>query len=221
MKINTVAFDLDGTLIDIDSAQAWLLFVMNKQVPGAGVANHICTQIMKKYDSGLMDMESYMRAWLQPISGLSLQELTPLAGQFIKQVVKPAIYPDALDKLAWHQVQGHHIVLVSASPELIVAPIAKYLGVKYAIGINVDMKEGKITQVAIPPYTFKEGKVTAVNQWLSSINQSKLDYAYSDSINDLPLLNMAQQAYCINPCPNLLQAANDNNWPVYQWICND
>lgn len=217
MNTTTVVFDLDGTLIDIDSAQAWLSFLIEQNVTNAPITDRVCSELMKHYDSGSMDMNQYMAAWLLPLDGMNLQKLGLLIDRFIKRVIQPKIYPDALSTIRWHQAQGHHIAIISASPEIIVKPIAAHLNVEQAMGIKVELQNNKISQIALPPFTFKEGKVTVTKQWLQQVNVTELNYAYSDSINDLALLEFANLATCINPCQNLSNLAKQNNWPIHNW----
>ncbi len=212
-----VAFDLDGTLIAIDSAQSWLSLLHDNGLAGAEQACLSCSQVMQHYQAGTLDMAAYMAAWLQPVAGLPLSQVQQLASEFVSCCVVPAIYPEALAKLQWHQAKGHHVAIVSASPARIVKPIANYLQVAQVMAIEVDICMDRVTQKAIPPFPFKEGKVLAVNQWLHQASARQLDYAYSDSINDLPLLEMAKRRFCVNPDPALTTRAERNAWPIYQW----
>lgn len=212
-----VAFDLDGTLIAVDSAQSWLSFLRDSGLAGAEQACLSCSQVMQHYQSGGLDMTAYMAAWLKPLAGLPLPSVKQRVNEFISSIVVPAIYPEALARLQWHQAKGHHVAIVSASPALLVQPIASLFKVDQVMAIEVEINNTLITQKAIPPFPFKEGKVLAVNQWLHQGSARQLDYAYSDSINDLPLLEMAKRPFCVNPDPALRLNAERNQWPIYQW----
>lgn len=212
-----VAFDLDGTLIATDSAQSWLSFLREAGVKGAEQACIDCSAVMQHYQSGGLDMTAYMAAWLKPLAGLPLPSVQQLVNEFISLIIVPAIYPDALARLQWHQSKGHHVAIVSASPALLVQPIASLFKVEQVMAIEVEINNQLITQKAIPPFPFKEGKVLAINQWLYRGSVRQLDYAYSDSINDLPLLEMAKRSFCINPDPILRDKAGRREWPIYQW----
>ncbi|MBU0913126.1 MAG: HAD-IB family hydrolase [Gammaproteobacteria bacterium] len=212
-----VAFDLDGTLIATDSAQSWLSFLREAGVKGAEQACVHCSEVMQHYQSGGLDMTAYMAAWLQPVAGLPLSSVQQLVAEFVSSDIVPAIYPEALARLQWHQSKGHHIAIVSASPALLVQPIASLFKVDQVMAIEVEISNELITQKAIPPFPFKEGKVLAINQWLYRGSVRQLDYAYSDSINDLPLLEMAKRPFCVNPDPALRDKAERREWPIYQW----
>lgn len=213
----TVAFDLDGTLIAIDSAQSWLRFLREAGLKDAEQAYIDCSAVMQHYQSGGLDMTAYMAAWLKPLAGLPLASVQQLVNEFISLMIVPAIYPEALARLQWHQAKGHHIAIVSASPALLVQPIASLFKVEQVMAIEVEINNNLITQKAIPPFPFKEGKVLAINQWLYKGSARQLDCAYSDSINDLPLLEMAKRSFCVNPDPALRLKAEHNKWPIYQW----
>lgn len=217
MTVMNVAFDLDGTLIAIDSAQSWLSFVQQLQLPYAIEALTECEAILQAYDTGAMDMAAYMHSWLKPLQGMSADKAEHLAECFLHEVVMPQIYPEAIDRLRVHQQRNDRIMLISASPDIIIRPIARYLGISSVIGIRTEIIDNTITGTAIPPFSFKEGKVTAINEWLKQINQSGLQLAYSDSWNDLPMLEQAENACCINPSALLHHHAQTKGWEICQW----
>lgn len=213
----TVAFDLDGTLIGTDSAQAWLQFLMRESVPEAGQSFHTCRQIMLGYETGVMDMQAYMQAWMAPIRGKRPEQLRPLLEVFVEQWIAPAIFTDGLRQLELHHKQGDQVLLISASPTLIVDPIARLLGVEHLIGIDVALQDGVLTDCSISPFSFREGKVEKIKKWLAHRSLSGLDVAYSDSINDVPMLSFATHGVCVNPDPGLAALAANRAWSILVW----
>ncbi|WDE09287.1 HAD-IB family hydrolase [Thalassomonas viridans] len=217
----TAVFDLDFTLIDIDSAEAWLAFLAEQKLPNSVQAMKACQQIMLDYDGGNMDMAAYLQSWFSPINGMSVSDVSGLAQQFAEQVVAPKIFARGRERLNWHIQQGHKVLIVSASPAIIVNPIVRLFSITDAVGIETRLSGDCVTDKVIEPFSFKEGKVLAVNQWLSSLAPSPapgvIDYAYSDSINDVPLLQMAKQSNCINPNARLAEFAKQQGWVISHW----
>lgn len=217
----TVAFDLDGTLIDIDSAQAWLDFLVSRQFPGAADTYRTCAQIMQAYDSGVMDMQAYMQAWMQPLAGMPAAQLAPLLNDFVHQVIAPRVFVQGQQQIAEHQQAGDRLLLISASPTLIVEPIAAYLGIERSVGIDVALQDGVLTDRSLAPFSFREGKVTLIKGWLAQLDRGQLDMAYSDSINDAPMLEFAQHGICINPDQALAALARQVQWQTCHWQTSD
>jgi len=217
----TAVFDLDFTLIDIDSAEAWLAFLAEQKLPYSAQAIKACQQIMLDYDHGTMDMAAYLKSWFTPIKGMPITDVNTLAQQFAEQVVAPKIFAKGLERLNWHVQQNHRVLIVSASPSIIVDPITRLFSVTGAVGIETRLSGDCVTDKVIAPFSFKEGKVLAVNHWLSSLSPSPapdvIDFAYSDSINDVPLLQMAKQARCINPNERLTELAKEQKWAISHW----
>ena len=217
----TIAFDLDGTLISNDSGEDWLEFLLAKELHLAREARAECLTHMQDYSLGTMDIQAYMKSWCKPVAGMSMNDCEPLLQEFVALKVKPHIFTQAKTLLSQLQQQQAHILLVSASPDFLVKAIAKELGINNAVGLQVLIKDQVITDKITKPHTFKEGKVVAVNNWLAGLpvpeHNKKLDLAYSDSINDLPLLEMAEQAICINPDKKLTEVAKNAKWQILNW----
>ncbi|WDE02495.1 HAD family hydrolase [Thalassomonas actiniarum] len=215
----TAVFDLDFTLINTDSAEGWLAFLAEQKLPHSIQAIKECRQIMSDYDNGTMDMAAYLKSWFKPINGMQLTDVNGLTKQFAEQVVAPKIFARGMERLNWHLQQGHKVLIVSASPAIIVNPITKLFSVADSVGIENRLNGNLITDEVIEPFSFKEGKVLAVNLWLTSLSLAPdvVDYAYSDSINDVPLLQMAKQAMCINPDVRLTEVAKQQGWAISHW----
>jgi HAD superfamily hydrolase (TIGR01490 family) len=165
-----------------------------------------------------MDMQEYMRCTLVPLSGRSQRDVAAMVANYIQDVIAPRVYTQARECLAAHRSQGDRTVIISASGEHLVQPIARFLGVDETLAIGVEMKDGRFTGATRGTMTYREGKVSRL---LELINQdaSLLQSAsfYSDSHNDLPLLTRVGQPVAVNPDAILLQHARQAGWPVYAW----
>ena len=119
-----------------------------------------------------------------------------------------------------HLANGDQVLLISASPAVLVQAIAREFNIEHSMGIRLVVENECYTDRAIMPLTFQKGKVDGVKSWLAQLtdqNDLNLDVAYSDSINDLPLLNMATRAICINPNQTLADIARSKSWQIKHW----
>ncbi|WP_340680008.1 HAD family hydrolase [Paraglaciecola sp.] len=206
------AFDLDGTLFNGDCAELWLQFLRDQNWPGITPTIANCQQLMTQYDSGELDMLSYMTAWLKPLVGYSLLDVKALAQQFYASYVQH-FYSQGIERVKWHQQQGHTTICISASPDFVVQAITNFLGFEHILGIEVELDEQKITGRVALPLCFQQGKTQLLEQRFGS----QLDYSYSDSINDVSLLDMAQSAYVVNPNRQLQALATQKGWQILHW----
>lgn len=212
-----VIFDLDETLIGGDSASLWNHFLVEK-----GIAPQTLIyeekMLMQEYSEGNMDMNSYMESSISPIIGKSQNEVNLLVSEFIYEKIAPIVYQDALGRISWHQKHRHTVVIVSATGEHLVKPIAKFFNIQHALGIQLVLKDGIYTGETDGILSYKKGKVTRIKNWIKQKNiKFSESYGYSDSCNDIPLLTFVDNAFAINPDPHLTLHAQENNWQILSW----
>ncbi len=210
-------FDLDHTLINGDSASLWAEFCVE-----AGLMNdpdflHQSDQLYADYEAGTLDIHAYMAHNLKPIIGYTDETLSPLISTFIESVIEPLIYREGEALLQKHKAQGDTLLLISATGAHLVEPIGRRLGVDVIMAIELEKNAhcftGNIT--GIP--TFREGKVERLQAWLQAQNASMNDsWFYSDSFNDLPLLEQATFPVAINPDSTLRSIAENRAWSIIQ-----
>ncbi|WP_240345681.1 HAD family phosphatase [Photobacterium sp. Alg240-V54] len=210
-------FDLDETLIAADSASLWNNFIVTKGLAPVSLLAQEQAMITA-YSKGTLDMDSYMAATLAPLKGKSQQQIKPLVDEFIDNIITPAIYRQALERIAWHRKRGDHILIISATGEHLVKPIAAALGINNVIAINLEQDHGVYTGATTGILSFKEGKVERLKMWLQQQSHTyKGSYGYSDSANDLPLLNVVNKPFAVNPDPTLAMHAQMNEWTIMDW----
>ncbi|WP_297476812.1 HAD family hydrolase [uncultured Photobacterium sp.] len=210
-------FDLDETLIAADSARLWSHFLVEKGLAPVALLTHE-TAMMTAYAKGTIDMNSYMTTTLEPLKGKNPNEIKQLVDDFIQDIIIPAIYPQALERIAWHRKRGDHILIISATGEHLVKPIATALGIDDVIAIEVEQNNGVYTGKTAGILSFKEGKVERLKLWLQQQEHSyKGSYGYSDSINDLPLLSLVNKPFAVNPDPILAMHAQMQEWTIMDW----
>ncbi|WP_318468153.1 HAD family hydrolase [Photobacterium leiognathi] len=210
-------FDLDETLIAADSASLWIAYMVKHNLASEELQQQE-EAMMKAYAQGKLDMADYMQATLAPMVGKSQQEINTLVSSFIESDILPAIYSDAVARIEWHKKRGDDILIISASAEHLVKPIAKHLGVENTIAINLETINGVYTGQTHGVLCFRQGKIDRLESWLNNqSNQYRSSYGYSDSINDLPLLQHVNKPFAVNPDPALALHAQMNEWTIMDW----
>ena len=138
-----------------------------------------------------------------------------LARDFVEQMVVPTVYPEAVETLRWHHKQGHVVAIVSGATKFVVRPVAEALGIKHYLYTRLEVESGRFTGRVIEPICFEEGKIYWLQQFIEEhgIDLAK-SYFYTDSITDLPLLDLVGHPVVTNPDPFLYRTAVRRRWPV-------
>lgn len=211
-------FDLDETLIGGDCASLW-----SEQMARLGWVDAESflkrdRELMAAYSAGELAMEDYMAFSLEPIAGRTPEEVDHLVGPWVEDVIEPILYSDACKRIAEHRARGDRILIISASGEHLVKPIAERVGVDEVLAIELDVQHGVYSGATRGVLTYREGKVTRLLDWLDAEGEN-LEGAsfYSDSRNDLPLLLRVDNPHVVNPDPVLLEHAQKAGWPVHRW----
>ena len=172
-----------------------------------------------QYQAGQLDVHAYIEFATWPLRQRSPEALAAAQGQFMQQVIEPALRDSARDLVRRHQAQGDQVVLVTATNEFITAPIAAAFGISVLIAVELERDaRGSITGRIQGTPSYREGKVRRVEQWLGDQGASWRDCdrvtVYSDSLNDLPLFEKATHPVATNPTPALLALAHQRGWPT-------
>jgi len=211
-------FDLDETLIATDSGSAWIEYLAdNGLVDESFIARDAA--YMELYNAGELSMEDYMAFSLEPVQGKTRPQLAELMPDFVEQKIVPHIYLQAAPLFAELRQSGHRILIISATVNFVVEAIAQHLGVEDVLAIDIEYNaDGRITGRTEGVLSFREGKVIRLQQWLEQTGESLQDaHFYSDSINDLPLLEFVDQPFATNPHPRLQPIAEQQGWPILDW----
>ncbi|VAW49685.1 Phosphoserine phosphatase [hydrothermal vent metagenome] len=206
-------FDLDNTLIANDSDFLWGEFlVANKYVNAEQFAQQNA-QFYQDYQKGTLDIMAYQRFALKPLSTQSLKTLEQWHQQFMQQYIEPILLPKAQALVDQHRDQGDRLLIITATNTFITRPIGLKYGITELLGTEGEIKNGRYTGEVAGIPTFQAGKVTRLNQWLEQENETlKGSYFYSDSHNDLPLLEIVDHAIVVDGDDKLLQIAQENQW---------
>jgi HAD superfamily hydrolase (TIGR01490 family) len=210
-------FDLDHTLLSGDSNRLWLRFLIERKVLDAGLLEK-ANETDDCYDAGHLDMEQASLFYLAILSGRERVALDLLHMEFMREHVVPNIPQQALELLAQHRDAGDLIIITTSTNHFVTEPIAAYLGVEHLIATEPECIDGRFTGKYSGSLNMREGKVKCLDKWLAEHGYSWLDFAetwfYSDSRNDLPLLNRVSRPVAVDPDPTLAAHAKARGWPV-------
>lgn len=208
-------FDLDNTLIADDSDNLWGEFIVEQGLVDPDSYGSANDQFYEDYKSGSLNIFAYLEFVAQALSGFDEQELEVLHAKFMEEKINAVMLPKAEALLESHKAKGHTVMIITATNTFITEPIAKALGVDIILGADLERINGRFTGKVVGIPTFKEGKVKRLNQWLSEKNESMEGaYFYSDSHNDLPLLEIVENPVAVDPDETLLLAAKDKGFSV-------
>ncbi len=212
-------FDLDDTLINGDSASLFLQFLVNHGLADASMLAKEA-ELMQAYHQGLLQMEDYMSFTLQALKGCSIDEVGQWVADFIEQMIAPIVFAEARQVIAKHHAQGDRVLIISATGDHIVGPIARFLGVADFLAIELASQAGLYTGQTEGVLTYQQGKVLRLQAWLQKEGESLADSSgYSDSKNDAPLLSVVSHAYAVNPDAALRDFAIKRKFTILLW-CN-
>ncbi|AGF47109.1 phosphoserine phosphatase [Candidatus Kinetoplastibacterium desouzaii TCC079E] len=220
MHNNLALFDLDHTLLPIDSDYQWTMFLANNGRTGKNPEEAIQqnNDLMNKYNQGELSAKESVKFMLGLLKPHTPFELSKWHEEFMMEIIRPSITEEAISLVKTHLEQGDLCAIVTATNNFVTEPIARAFGIKKLIATEAEYVNGKYTGNVIGIPSFKEGKITRVNQWLSSIgydiNSFTKSYFYSDSINDLPLLEKVTDPVATNPSNNLRSIAKNRNWKI-------
>lgn len=221
--IRLALFDLDHTLIPMDSDYEWGQFTVRlgwRDAEHFAAANHA---FYERYKAGTLDIAEYTLFATAAVREQGLahgpEAVMRARQRYMDEVVSPRITPRARDLVRQHQAAGDEVLIVTATNEFVTRPIADAFGVAHLIAIELERDDtGLPTGRIHGTPSFREGKVTRVAQWLAQQGWTWEDVAhstfYSDSINDLPLLEQVSHPIAAQPDDRLRAIATERGWPI-------
>jgi HAD superfamily hydrolase (TIGR01490 family) len=213
-------FDLDNTLLPLDSDHGWSQFLIEKgQLNGLDfeIRNH---KFYADYKAGTLNIQEFLDFQLRPLRDNTYAQLVIWLDEFMAQVIAPNIKASARELVAKHQAQNDVCIMITATNRFITQPIAHAFGIEALIATEPEIVNGQYTGKVNGLPSFREGKVTRLNQWLAkkgwNIGSFENSYFYSDSFNDLPLLEYVTHPVATNPDQHLTEIAHSRGWPVIE-----
>ncbi len=211
-------FDLDHTLLPIDSDYAWGQFTIEIGWTDAVEFARKNDAFYTQYQAGTLDVHDYVRFAVDAVRRQGATNSVAAHDRFMREVVQKNLKSEALALVAQHQREGDEVVIVTATNEFVTRPIADAFGVKELIAVELERGpdgwfNGEIRGVP----SFRGGKVTRIEQWLAArrLGWADVDSTfYSDSFNDLPLLEKVRHPIATNPDERLRALARARNWRI-------
>ena len=218
--VHIALFDLDHTLLPIDSDFTWTTFTNAMGWTDAEQSRIANEAFYQQYKAGRLDMAEYVRFVTRAMRPFTPEQLLAAQEQYGREYIAPHIRQPALDLLAQHRAAGHTLVLTTATVCYIARPIGQQLGFADEHIITTQLhytEQGCITGESVGQFNMREGKVHNFERWLQARGWDWGDVHitfYSDSINDLPLLEKANTPVATNPDDQLRQIATERNWHI-------
>ena len=212
-------FDLDHTLLPLDSDYQWADFLARTGRAGnPEVARARNDDLMNRYNKGQLTAQEAAEFMLGLLAAHPSHDLAHWHESFMQEVVRPALLPQSIALVQKHLTAGDLCAIVTATNSFVTAPIARALGINHLIATTPEYVNGRYTGYIEGIPSFREGKITRVNDWLDTMGLSLADFEsshfYSDSMNDLPLLECVTHPVATNPSDELRAIATAQNWVI-------
>lgn len=210
-------FDLDNTLLEGDSDYAWGLFLAAKGLVDAAHEREQ-ERFYAEYLAGELDIHEFLSFQLKSLAEHDRETLECLREEFIITKVTPMIRSEARRLVERHRDRGHALIIITATNSFITRPIADMFGVEALIATEPEIVDGQFSGRIAGIPSFREGKVQLLNKWLAQHKETLAgSWFYSDSHNDLPLLELVDHPVAVTPDQKLRQTAKRRKWPVLEF----
>ncbi|MDO4896690.1 MAG: HAD family hydrolase [Moraxella sp.] len=220
---NLALFDLDMTLLNVDSDHSWGQFLVERGLVDSEFYQSMNDKFYQDYIKGVLDAVEYNEFVASFLKTKTMSQLCAYRDEYLSTWIKPAMRPKAIECISWHKAQGDTVLVISATNDFVVVPIASLFGVDNAhtLATRLEVVDNAYTGGVADLPNFKDGKIFHLKNWIKNANSNGIYFdeliAYSDSKNDLPLLNFANKAVCVNPDEVLKTHAIEQGWDVVDW----
>ena len=210
-------FDLDNTLLACDSDYEWAQYLIHIGILDRAEHEARNDEFFEQYKAGTLDIYEFLEFQLAPLARYPRTQLDQWHEEFMRTRILPSITSAALAMLASHRDAGHECMIITATNAFVTAPIAREFGVPTLIATEIEESDGRFTGRPRGLPSFREGKVRRLEEWLAArggwpaVSES---WFYSDSANDLPLLDRVDHPVAVDPDARLLAIAKERDWPL-------
>ena len=215
--MNLALFDLDNTILAGDSDYNWSRFLIQEGYLDGAIHAEKNEKFYADYKAGTLDIYAFVEFQFKPLARNPRSILNQLLKKYVEEVIKPMITEKAYALVRKHREEGDLLIVITATNSFITKPIAALFGIENLIGTDPEEKDGEFTGKVSGLPSFKEGKVTRLEAWLKNKNLSLADfkksYFYSDSHNDLPLMQKVTHPVAVDSDDILTEYANSKGWP--------
>ncbi|MGY0216982.1 histidinol-phosphatase [Endozoicomonadaceae bacterium StTr2] len=209
-------FDLDNTLIAGDSDYLWGKFLTEHELVDVQAYREGNEKFYGQYERGALDIDAYLEFCLAPLAANDMETLAGWHQSFMAEKIRPIMLEKAKALIAHHQQKGDTLLVITATNGFITGPIVAEFGIDHMLAIDAEIKDGRYTGQYVGIPTYQQGKVTRLDQWLQQHPQHNLtgSYFYSDSHNDVPLLEKVTYPIVVDPDQKLEETARERGWEV-------
>ena len=216
--MNLAIFDLDNTLLDGDSDYNWGIYLVKKGYLDEEEYKVKNQKFFEEYQHGKLDIFAFAEFQFQFLKNNTRKFLNDVRSDYINEIIKPMVLKKAVDLVSQHKEAGDSLLIITATSSFITKPIGELFGIENLIGTDPEEHLGEFTGKVKGTPSFKEGKVTRLFDWLDARDFKLTDfektYFYSDSHNDLALLEVVTNPVVVNGDKILLEKAQEKNWPT-------
>ena len=211
-------FDLDNTLLSGDSDYEWAQFLIERGVLERAEYEAKNDRFFLQYKEGRLDIREFLEFQLAPLARYPREKLDEWHGEFMRTKIEPIIRAKGLELVRRHLGHGDLCAIVTSTNTFITAPIAREFGLEYLVATGLEVTVGRLTGKPSGPPCFREGKITCVEEWLADQGRILASFTaiwfYSDSQNDLPLLEYATHPVAVDPDEVLRGVAVKRGWQI-------
>lgn len=206
-------FDLDNTLIADDSDYLWGQFLVDQGIVNKQDYEATNAKFYEDYKQGSLDIVEFLHFSLKPLSEHTAERLYQWRTQFIDEVITPLLLEPARQLVNTHRERGDTLLVITATNRFVTEPIVKLYGIEQLLATTPEFIDGRYTGQFIGTACFREGKVTLLQEWLEHRSETLADsWFYSDSHNDLPLLNLVTHPVAVDADAKLTAVAKEKGW---------
>ncbi|MGR9044060.1 MAG: histidinol-phosphatase [Gammaproteobacteria bacterium] len=208
-------FDLDNTLIADDSDYLWGQFLVDQGIVNKDLYESANAKFYEEYKQGRLDIVEFLRFSLRPLADNEPDQLYRWRDQFIREKIQPILLKPAQQLIDKHHAQGDTLMVITATNRFVTEPIVKLYGIDNLLATTPEFIDGRYTGRFNGTPCFQEGKVRLLEEWLETSGETlEGSWFYSDSHNDLPLLNRVENPVAVDPDDRLKSYAEQAHWPV-------
>ncbi len=211
-------FDLDNALLSGDSDYEWAQFLIERGVLERAEYEAKNEHFFRQYNAGELDIHEFLEFQLAPLARYPREKLDEWHAEFMRTKIEPMIRVKGVELVRRHLGHGDLCAIVTSTNAFITAPIAREFGLEHLVATELEVRDGRFTGKPTGTPCFREGKITRVEEWLAGQGRILASFTaiwfYSDSQNDLPLLEYVTHPVVVDPDEVLHRVAVKRGWQI-------
>lgn len=208
-------FDLDNTLLAGDSDYLWGRYLCENNIVDEEAYRASNDHFLQEYINGSLDIYAFLEFVFTPYANHPMSELEAWRAAYLEEKIKPIILPAGIELIEKHRAKGDTLLIITATNSFLTQPIAELLGIEHLIGTDPEMIDGAFTGKVSGTPSFQRGKVERLKRWLNHRDETMENSTfYSDSHNDIPLLELVDTPVAVDPDEKLEAFAKEKGWKI-------